>query len=145
MSRFLSISTMGEEPMAIRKRNPPAQRLSAHKPSRMEKEKEAGKLPPHAEGETLPTEHVELAKPERETRSQASEKTLLPHERDQTTGLQGTGLGNENERSQELIGQAAADTEHGLKDTDLHGIPSDIIASDASPSNVPEKAQKKKR
>jgi hypothetical protein len=145
MSRFLSISTMGEEPMAIRKRNPPAQRLSAHKPSRMEKEKEAGKLPPHAEGETLPAEHVELARPERETRSQASEKTLLPHERDQTTGLQGTGLGNENERSQELIGQAAADTEHGLKDTDLHGIPSDIIASDASPSNVPEKAQKKKQ
>ena len=131
--------------MAIRKRNPPAQRLSAHKPSRMEKEKEAGKLAPHAEGETLPAEHVELARPEQETRSQASEKTLLPHERDQTTGLQGTGLGNENERSQELIGQAAEDTEHGLKDTDLHGIPSDIIASDASPSNVPEKAQKKKQ
>ncbi|MEO9061117.1 MAG: hypothetical protein ABI270_03625 [Nitrosospira sp.] len=131
--------------MAIRKRNPPGRRLSAHKPSRMEKEEEAGKLPPYAEGETLPAEHVELAKPERETRSQASEKTLLPHERDQSTGLQGTGLGNENDHSQALIGQAAADTEHGLKDTDLHGIPSDIIASDASPSNVPEKAYKKKR
>jgi len=37
-----------------------------------------------------------------------------------------------NEQSREVVEQAKEDTEHGLRDTDLRGIPSDIVASDLS-------------
>ncbi len=107
-------------------------------------EKEAEGQP---RNETLPTEQVELAnpKPDQNVENQADEQSLLPHERDQTTGPQGTNLGNENERSRTVMGQAAEDTKRGLKDTDRRGIPSDIVASDPRDADAIEKTRKKKR
>lgn len=114
--------------------------------------RKSAEMGPHAtekqsENETLPTERVELAnpEPEQEAQSQPDEQPLLPHERDETTRSQGTSLGNEDERSRAVIGQAAEDTKHGLKDTDRRGIPSDIVASDTPGLNVPKKAREKKR
>lgn len=53
---------------------------------------------------------------------------MIPHERDETTGPTGTNaIGNE--QSREIIKKAYDDTKHGLKDTDRHGIPSDIKSS----------------
>jgi hypothetical protein len=104
-----------------------------HKPSGMdpggETEKEAGEQPGN---ETSPTERIELAHPEpdQNVANAAADKPLLPHERDQTTGGQGTSQGNEDKRSRAVIGQAAEDTKRGLKDTDRRGIPSDIMGSD---------------
>ncbi|SCY28833.1 hypothetical protein SAMN05216420_104120 [Nitrosospira sp. Nl5] len=99
------------------------------------------------ENETLPTERVELVNPEpgQEAQGETDEQPLLPHERDETTRSQGTSRDNEDERSRAVVGQAAEDTEHGLKDTDRRGIPSDIVASDAPAPNVPKKAREKKR
>ena len=107
---------------------------------RKETEKEARGQPGN---ETLPTERVELAhpKPDLNVENEADEKSLLPHERDQTTGRQGTSLGNENERSRAVIGQAAEDSKRGLKDTDRRGIPSDINASDDSGADAIERTQ----
>ena len=95
--------------------------------------------------ETLLTERVELAhlKPHQNVESLADEKPLLPHERDQTTGDQGTGLNNEDERSRAVIGQAAEDTKRGLKDTERRGIPSEILASDDDGADAIEKIVKK--
>jgi hypothetical protein len=98
------------------------------------------------------TERVELTGPDAEQKplnpSVSEEETLMPHERDQTTKPAGTSEPNENEMSRAVIGQAAEDTEHGLKDTDRRGIPSDIVKSDLPGpkhgSDVPEKARKKK-
>lgn len=122
-----------------RSRKPPTKRKSAEKGSHA--------IEKQSENETLPTERVELVnpQPDQETQSQPDEQPLLPHERDETTRSQGTGLGNEDERSRAVIGQAAEDTEHGLKDTDRRGIPSDIVASDVPAPNVPKKAREKKR
>jgi hypothetical protein len=99
------------------------------------------------------TERVELTGPDAEQKplnpAVSEEETLMPHERDQTTKPVGTGQPNENEMSRAVIGQAAEDTEHGLKDTDRRGIPSDIVKSDVPASeqgsDVPEKARKKKK
>jgi hypothetical protein len=87
------------------------------------------------------TERVKLpkAKSEHPEPDQAEGQPLLPHERDETTGPAGTGLANQEERSRDVIGQAAEDTEHGLKDTDRRGIPSDIDASDAPESDTARK------
>jgi hypothetical protein len=136
-----------DKQMTIQDRNPPARHPSVYKSPGMESGKEAEEEPPY---ETLPTERVDLANPEPEhereiAQNHAHERPLLPHERDETTRHQSTGLGNENERSRAVIGQAAEDTEHGLRDTDLHGIPSDIIAWDIVDSDVPEKPREKKR
>lgn len=94
-------------------------------------------IPPKQETGVL-TERVELPKPKSEhpAQDQAEGQSLLPHERDQTTGPTGAGLANEEERSRNVIGQAAEDTERGLKDTDRRGIPSDIEASDVRPSDT---------
>jgi hypothetical protein len=99
------------------------------------------------------TERVELTGPHAEQKplnpSVSEEETLMPHERDQTTKPAGTSQPNENEMSRAVIGQAAEDTEHGLKDTDRRGIPSDIVKSDVPASehgsDVPEQARKKKK
>lgn len=84
------------------------------------------------------TERVELSRPKSEhaARDQAEEQALLPHERDQTTGPTGAGLASEDEHSRDVIGQAAEDTERGLKDTDRRGIPSDIVASEIPASDA---------
>ncbi len=125
--------------MATQKIKPPARRKSPA----VGPDKAAGKQP---EDEHLLTEPVDLTPPksEQEAQNQADEQVLLPHERDQTTRREGTGLGNENERSRAVIGQAAEDTESGLKDTDRRGIPSDIVASNTDAPNVPERARRKK-
>ncbi|WON73821.1 hypothetical protein [Nitrosospira sp. Is2] len=99
------------------------------------------------------TERVELTGPHADQKplnpSVSEEETLMPHERDQTTKPAGTSQPNENEMSRAVIGQAAEDTEHGLKDTDRRGIPSDIVKSDVpgseKTSDVPEQARKKKK
>jgi hypothetical protein len=43
--------------------------------------------------------------------------------------------------SRDVVEQAREDTEHGLKDTDLRGIPSDIISSDVAPGDRNKKQQ----
>ncbi|SOD41784.1 hypothetical protein [Nitrosovibrio sp. Nv4] len=100
--------------------------------------------PPRQETGVL-TERVELSnpEPERQEQNQAEQQTLLPHERDQTTGPASAGEANEDEHSRAVIGQAAEDTEHGLKDTDRRGIPSDIVASDVPAPSVPAAKRKK--
>lgn len=121
---------------------------AGHKSSGMDQgkktEKETGGQPGN---ETLPTERVGLTnpKPGQNVQNQADGQSLLPQERDQTTGREGTGRGNENERSRAIMGQAAKDTKRGLKDTDRRGIPSDIIASDADGGDALEGTRKKKR
>ncbi|SEK62446.1 hypothetical protein [Nitrosovibrio tenuis] len=88
------------------------------------------------QGETgIRTPRVDLPNPNPQAPHQTEEQPLLPHERDQTTRPTGTSLGTSNKQSQDVIEQAREDTEHGLKDTDRRGIPSDIIASDASSNN----------
>ena len=135
-----------DKQMTIQDRNPPARRPFPHQSPGMESGNEAEEEP----YETLPAEHVDLANPEPEherevAQNHVDERLLLPHERDETTRHQSTGLGNENEHSRAVIGQAADDTEHGLRDTDLHGIPSDIVAWDIADSDMPERTQEKKR
>ena len=114
-----------------------------------DKKSPSGQTPPKRETGML-TERVKLpkAKSEHPEQDQAEGQPLLPHERDETTGPAGTGLANQEERSRDVIGQAAEDTERGLKDTDRRGIPSDIVASDVPASdtalkNTPEGKGKK--
>ncbi len=72
-------------------------------------------------------ENIDL--PNQGSKSNQSESDMmLPHERDETTGSTGTNE-QADERSREVIKKAHDDTKHGLKDTDQHGIPSDIKAS----------------
>jgi hypothetical protein len=105
-----------------------------------DKKSPSGQTPPKRETGML-TERVKLpkAKSEYPEQDQAEGQPLLPHERDETTGPSGTGLTSQEERSREVIGQAAEDTEHGLKDTDRRGIPSDIVASDVPESDTTPK------
>lgn len=136
--------------MTIQDKKPPAQ----HELPGIEKEEQTEKqFLQQPEGETMPKVEVELANPEPEQeqereahdQDQADDQILLPHERDETTRHHATSLGNENELSQAVIEQALEDTEHGLKDTDLRGIPSDIIESDIPGSDAAEKIREKKR
>jgi hypothetical protein len=87
----------------------------------------------------IQTPRVDLPNPEPHARHQTEEQPLLPHERDETTRPTATSLGTSNEQSRNVVEQAREDTEHGLKDTDRHGIPSDIIASDLSSSDNKKK------
>ena len=106
-------------------------------------------------GESLLTQPVQLNNPYpgHESKERADEQMMMPHERDETTRRDATGKGNENRMSQDVIEQAKEDTEHGLKDTDLRGIPSDIIASGMPAPGSPgtpakgtaEKVREKKR
>jgi hypothetical protein len=93
-----------------------------------------GEAPP---GETnhketgLVTEDVKLTKPAsaQQGHEKAEGQSLLPHERDETTGAASTGNPNETGLGRAVMGQAADDVEHGLEDTDCRGIPSDIFGS----------------
>jgi hypothetical protein len=91
-------------------------------------------------------ERIELANPKagQNVENQAGEQSLLPHERDETSRRQGTSLGNEDERSRAVMGQAAEDTKRGLKDTDRCGISSDIIGSDVGGSDAPKNGARKR-
>lgn len=102
-------------------------------------QKEAG-------NERLLTQPVQLNNPYpgHESKERADDQMMMPHERDETTRRQATIHGNENEMSQDVIGQAKKDTEAGLKDTDRRGIPSDIVASELPASATPRKAREKK-
>jgi hypothetical protein len=99
------------------------------------------------ENERLLTQPVQLNNPYpgRESKKRADDQMMMPHERDETTRRDATSHGNENEMSQDVIGQAKEDTEAGLKDTDRRGIPSDIVASETPASDTPRKAREKKR
>ncbi|SOD16874.1 hypothetical protein [Nitrosomonas ureae] len=66
---------------------------------------------------------------------------MLPHERDETTGPTGTNEKG-NEKSREVIKRAHDDTEHGLKDTDRHGIPSDIESCDSEKPAITKNIRK---
>lgn len=79
----------------------------------------------------LATEDVKLTKPAsaQQGREKAEGQSLLPHERDETTGAASTGNPNETGLGRAMMGQAADDIEHGLEDTDCRGIPSDIFGS----------------
>ncbi len=79
----------------------------------------------------LVTETVKLTKPDsaQQGDEKAEGRSLLPHERDETTGDAATGNPNETKLGRDVIGQAADDIERGLEDTDCSGIPSDIFGS----------------
>jgi hypothetical protein len=79
----------------------------------------------------LVTEDVKLTKADsaQDGREKAEGQSLLPHERDETTGAASTGNPNETAMGRAVMGQAADDIERGLEDTDCRGIPSDIFGS----------------
>ena len=71
-------------------------------------------------------QHVDLSSQIDPNKSES--EMLLPHERDQTAGpMEAHGPGDVHSR--DLIMKAYEDTKKGLKDTDCHGIPSDIDKS----------------
>jgi hypothetical protein len=57
---------------------------------------------------------------------QEKEELLLPHDRDETTGSSSTASATAHQESRDTVKQAVADIEHGLKDTERRGIPSDV-------------------
>lgn len=65
-----------------------------------------------------------------ETTKNEDPTSLLPHERDQTAGLESSKSNKETLRK--IIKKAHKDAESGLKDTDLRGIPSDIVKTKIS-------------
>lgn len=77
------------------------------------------------------TGDVKLTKPHsaQKWHEKAEDQSLLPHERDETTGATSTGNPNETGLGRAMMGQAADDIERGLEDTDCRGIPSDIFGS----------------
>jgi len=103
--------------------------------------KRSGKPIPFEKETGMRQQRVDLPNPTPQAQDQTEEQPLLPHERDQTTRPVSTSLGTSNELSRNVIGQAHEDTEHGLKDTDRRGIPSDIVESDV----VPGEQNKKRR
>jgi hypothetical protein len=100
----------------------------------------SGKRIPFDKETGVHAQRVDLPNPDPKAPHQTEEQPLLPNERDETTRPTGTGLGTSSEQSREVVEQAREDTEHGLKDTDLRGIPSDIFASD-----LPQDDDKKKK
>lgn len=58
--------------------------------------------------------------------NQEEEQLLLPHDRDEITGSASTGSATTSQESRDTIKQAVEDIEHGLKDTERRGIPSDV-------------------
>src|SRR5688500_4794266 len=94
------------------------------------------------------TERADLPNSKPGAKDKAEHQTLLPDERDETTGPTDTSHRG-NEHSREVIGQAHEDTKQGLIDTDRRGIPSDIVdsdipAADDIPGVSPDKNQKKR-
>ncbi|MEO5655353.1 MAG: hypothetical protein ABIR00_05145 [Nitrosospira sp.] len=91
----------------------------------------------------LVTGDVKLTKPDsaQKWHVKAEGESLLPHERDETTGATATGNPNETGLGRAVMGQAADDIEHGLEDTDCRGIPSNILGSShcSSPSTAESK------
>lgn len=79
----------------------------------------------------LVTEDIKLTKPDsaQKRHEKAEGQSLLPHERDETTGAASTGNPNETALGRAVMGQAADDIEYGLEDTDCRGIPSNIFGS----------------
>ena len=102
----------------------------------------SGKPVPSEKETGVEQQYVVLSNPEPKTQSQTEEQPLLPHERDQTTRPTGTAAPNSIGQARDVIEQARADTEHGLKDTDRRGIPSDIVASDLAPGDQNKKQQR---
>ena len=61
---------------------------------------------------------------------------LLPHERDESPDPERQD-GSEITGSREVIEQAARDIKRGLRDTDRHGIPSDVPVPGIDPKSTP--------
>lgn len=61
---------------------------------------------------------------------------LLPHERDEAPDPE-IRDGSETTGSREVIEQAARDIKRGLRDTDQHGIPSDVPGPGLDPETTP--------
>ncbi len=101
-----------------------------------------GKRIPYDKETGVHAQRVDLPNPDPKALHQTEEQPLLPNERDETTRPTSAGLGTSNEQSREVVEQAREDTEHGLKDTDRRGIPSDIIASDLSSGDNKKKVRK---
>jgi hypothetical protein len=99
----------------------------------------SGKRIPFDKETGVHAQRVDLRNPDPEAPHQTEEQPLLPNERDETTRPTSTGLGTSNEQSREVVEQAREDTEHGLKDTDRRGIPSDIIAPKVPPADDKKK------
>ncbi|MGH8762943.1 MAG: hypothetical protein ACREUR_06875 [Nitrosospira sp.] len=94
--------------MAIRKGKRPGRQLSPRNGAGL-KEKAADSV------------HQKPPAPNRE-----EEQLLLPHDRDEATGSESTGSATTSQESRDTIKQAVEDIEHGLKDTERRGIPSDV-------------------
>jgi hypothetical protein len=113
--------------------------------SKQEREEEeslrSGKPIPFREETGVHRQRVDLPDPDPKAKDQTEEQPLLPHERDETTRPTATSLGTESEMSRDVVEQAREDTEHGLKDTDRRGIPSDIVSSDVAPGDRNKKKQ----
>lgn len=60
----------------------------------------------------------------------------LPHERDEAVDVSDSA-GQRNLGPRQVIEQAASDVSHGLRDTDLHGIPSDVPGPGPAPEETP--------
>jgi hypothetical protein len=112
---------------------------NSERESREEESKRSGKPIPFERETGLHRQRVDLPDPNPEAKNQTEEQPLLPNERDETTRPTATSLGTENEMSREVVEQAREDTEHGLRDTDLRGIPSDIVAADVPPADKNKK------
>jgi len=82
-------------------------------------------------GERFPVvdaEDSKLARPPREG------EMPLPHERDEApNGLPKPG----EKRPRQVIEQAASDIEHGLRDTERRGLPSDVPGPGVAPEDSP--------
>lgn len=85
----------------------------------------ARQLPPRNDAD-LKERAVDLAHQKPLPPGQEEEQLLLPHDRDETTGSASTGSATTSRESRDTIKQAVEDIEHGLKDTERRGIPSDV-------------------
>lgn len=94
--------------MAIRKRKRPGRQLSPRN------------------GADLKEQAVDPIRQKPPAPNQEEEQLLLPHDRDEATGSESTGSATTSQESRDTIKQAVKDIEHGLKDTERRGIPSDV-------------------
>ena len=85
----------------------------------------ARKPRPDEPGHPTPERLNVTRKPTRQPLLEDKEQRL-PHERDESTGLYGTGSSQDNAQAREVMHQAGEDIARGLKDTERRGTPSDV-------------------
>jgi hypothetical protein len=69
----------------------------------------------------------------------ASDRMRMPHERDQSAGATGQ---SQTSAQHEVIGQAAADLEHGLQDTDCRNQPAYARSRTSDLTRAPSRTQR---